>query len=212
MRIREVKLFTFEELDERAKERARDWYRQALVGDNYFAESVLEGAATACGMLGIELATRTVQLMGGGTRREPVIYWSGFNHQGQGACFEGRYRYAPGAGRKVRKEWPQDAELHRIADELQRIQRAWFYRLEASLTHRGSDVHEMSVAIDCDDSTGVRTVDTDTCEALADALRDVMRWVYRRLEAEYEHINSDESVDETIRANEYEFTEDGDIA
>lgn len=34
-------------------------------------------------------------------------------------------------------------------------------------------------------------------------------WIYRQLESEYEHVNSDESVAETIRANEYEFTADG---
>lgn len=29
MRIKEIKLYTFDELDEKAKEKARDWYRQA---------------------------------------------------------------------------------------------------------------------------------------------------------------------------------------
>jgi hypothetical protein len=36
-----------------------------------------------------------------------------------------------------------------------------------------------------------------------------MRWVYRRLEAEYNWLQADEQVDESIRCNEYTFDEDG---
>jgi hypothetical protein len=36
-----------------------------------------------------------------------------------------------------------------------------------------------------------------------------MKWMYRQLEAEYEYLTSDEAITETIRSNEYEFTEDG---
>jgi hypothetical protein len=46
-------------------------------------------------------------------------------------------------------------------------------------------------------------------EAAIETARDAMRWIYRRLEREYEYQNSVECVDEVIRANEYEFTEDG---
>ena len=36
-----------------------------------------------------------------------------------------------------------------------------------------------------------------------------MQWMYRQLEAEYDYRNSDEQIDKSITANEYEFTEDG---
>jgi len=39
-----------------------------------------------------------------------------------------------------------------------------------------------------------------------------MRWVYRALEQEYEYQTANEQVDDSIRANEYEFTETGRIA
>jgi hypothetical protein len=39
-----------------------------------------------------------------------------------------------------------------------------------------------------------------------------MRWIYRQLEREYEWLMSDEQVDESIRINEYEFTEEGKLA
>ena len=36
-----------------------------------------------------------------------------------------------------------------------------------------------------------------------------MDWLYRTLEREYNDLNSDEQVDESIRTNEYTFTENG---
>jgi hypothetical protein len=36
-----------------------------------------------------------------------------------------------------------------------------------------------------------------------------MHWLYDRLRENYDWLNSDEQVDETILANEYEFTETG---
>lgn len=53
--------------------------------------------------------------------------------------------------------------------------------------------------------------DEDT-EAVTDLLRDVANWGERLLTGEYEYRNSDECVTENIRANEYEFTEDGNRA
>ena len=44
---------------------------------------------------------------------------------------------------------------------------------------------------------------------LAELLRDFMNWIYQQLENEHDYLLSDEYVDDTIRANEYEFTENG---
>ena len=40
-------------------------------------------------------------------------------------------------------------------------------------------------------------------------LRELARWLYRRLEDEYACLTSDDAVDEAIAANEYTFTEAG---
>jgi len=40
-------------------------------------------------------------------------------------------------------------------------------------------------------------------------LRDLARWLYSQLEAEYEHLNTDGLVDEAIINNDYWFTEEG---
>ena len=46
-------------------------------------------------------------------------------------------------------------------------------------------------------------------ETVGEALRDLARWLYRQLEAEYDHLTSDEAVDEGIIINEYTFTDGG---
>ena len=42
-----------------------------------------------------------------------------------------------------------------------------------------------------------------------EALRDLARWLYRQLQSEYDHLTSDESVEDGIIANEYAFTAGG---
>jgi len=49
----------------------------------------------------------------------------------------------------------------------------------------------------------------DAEDTVIEALRDLARWLYRQLESEYNALNSDEMVDETIVANAYTFTASG---
>ena len=44
---------------------------------------------------------------------------------------------------------------------------------------------------------------------VTEALRDLARWLYRQLQSEYDHLTSDESVEDCIIANEYTFTARG---
>jgi hypothetical protein len=46
---------------------------------------------------------------------------------------------------------------------------------------------------------------------LEDTVTDLCRQIYRDLEKEYEYLTSDEAVEETLDANEYQLDEDGDI-
>lgn len=206
--IVEHTLYQFDELSDRAKERAREWYRNGALDYNWW-DSVYDDAATCAKLIGIDLNTKPVKLMGGGTRYDPCIFFSGFSSQGDGACFEGSYEYVKGAAKAIRQHAPQDATLHAIADDLQAIQRKHFYRLTARVKHSGYYSHEFCTHIDvCDSETGCE-VDADTADAVIEPLRDFMQWIYRQLESEYEYLMSDESVDENIRCNEYTFDEDG---
>jgi len=205
----ETTVYTFDELDERAQERARDWYRQASTDDDWY-EFVFEDFERICEILGVDLATRPVRLYGGGTRQKPCIWFSGFSSQGDGACFEGSYSYRKGASRAIRAYAPTDKRLAAIAGQLEQIQRKNLYALEARLTHRGRYYHEYSMEISVElNSDRYQPPTADAEEAVAEALRDLARWLYRQLEQEYDHQMSNEVVDEGIVASGYTFTEAG---
>ena len=44
---------------------------------------------------------------------------------------------------------------------------------------------------------------------MLEAIRDLARWLYRQLQTEYDHLTSDETIEQSIIANEYTFTETG---
>lgn len=212
--IKETTVYSFDELSDRAKERARDWYREAMSEDfnDTSADCVIEDAARMADLMGINMRTRTVRTMGGSTRQEPQVYWSGFSSQGDGACFVGDYHYRKGSAKAIAAEAPaaacdQNKELNRIACELSDLQRRHFYRISADVSHSGRYSHEhstdISVYIDGNDA------DSDLQEAITELLRDFMRWIYRQLEREWDYQNSDAAVDDSITANDYTFDEDG---
>lgn len=203
-------VYRLEELSATAKEQARAWFREGGCLDDCWFEFVYDDFERICAILGVELDTRPVRLYGGGQRRKPSIWFSGFWSQGDGACFEGRYNYARDAVRRIREYAPTDSELHQIAEELQATQRRNFYRLSATITHRGRYYHEQSMAIAvARDTADGQDLSHDAEEAVTEALRDLARWLYRRLEREFDYQTSDEAVDEAITINEYTFTEAG---
>lgn len=208
--IIERTLFKFEELSDEAKEVARDWYRE---GDDYSfdQEYVYEDASRMGKLMGIDLDTRPVKLMGGGTRYKPCIWYSGFSSQGDGACFEGSYRYQKGGVKAIKAEC-NDPELIRIATQLQEVQRQNFYKIRAKTSHRGHYYHSGCMPVDVyhsdDDYRDIGSAE----DGITQLLRDFADWIYEQLENAYEYRMSDEAVDESIIANEYEFNEEGERA
>jgi len=204
MRTIEMKVYKFDELSDSAKEKARDWWRNSMEVEDY-AEFVLEDANHVAQLFGLEIGTHTVKLMGGGSRQEPDIYFDlGCE---SGVYFSWWYSYKPGAIAAVKAHAPKDEYLHQVVTDLQAIQKRNFYQLQASgeIRDRGGN--------SCD-------VDRlDDKEPTADALQEVEDCIYQfsnrilsNLQDEYEYQTSDENVDETIRINEYEFYENGEIA
>ncbi len=196
-------LYYYNDLDEKGAEKAREWYRNMSNGDDFWSECVIEDAANMADILGIDLRTRG---------KRPAIYWSGFWSQGDGACFEGTYKYGKKSTKKIRKVAPQDEELHKIADRLQFTQKRFFYQLVARVNHRGRYYHEhcTDIEVGLDDLYEYNLeLDEEACEEIRDCLREFMRWIYKSLEKEYEWVNSDEVVAEAIELNEYTFDEEG---
>lgn len=231
-----LNLYEFDELSDAAKEKAREWYRRASEGDDFYSECVIDEAVEQGQLLGIEFKTDAVRLHGGGARQKPCIWWSGFSSQGDGACFEGTWRARDVKADKVADGWgegPPTTEIKRIAAVFADIAKK-FPHSSFTVTHRGHYNHENctefsfeSGADDCDPDQLDRyrsaeddPEDPDSMprdrmaqdfpeDLLKENAKDFMRWIYRRLEEAYTCEQSNECVDENIGANEYTFTEDG---
>lgn len=213
---------TFDKLSPKAKEKARDWWRECEARDFGAHGELFESAETAAALLGVEFGTRNVSLGSGKTRLEPNIVWSGFSCQGDGASFEGRYDLVPDASAKVRDEFPTDTTLHSIADELTVLQAiarlhdgvtlsAKIERSQSNYCHDGT----MSATAYCHKGTTTQFDDDEADPKISEAIQELMRgfarWIYKGLEADYDYRMSDENVDDAILANEYKFAVDGAI-
>jgi len=217
MKTKTVNVYEFDELDEAAKEKARDWYRSGSSGENSWSEYTIGEVAREAELMGIEFKERPVQLANGCSRGEPCVFWSGFSSQGDGACFEGTWSASAVKADKVAIDWvdsPMTTEITRIAKAFADFAKKY---PDASFTvrHSGHYRHEHCTEFDFeivgDDETQITDAEIEEAEkALKEAAKDFMRYIYRALEQDWEFQNSDEQVDESIAANEYGFTEDGD--
>lgn len=188
-----TEVYVFDELSDDAKEKARDWFRQFVFTDSNDWEFVYEDAKEIASLFGLNVQE---------------IYFTGFASQGDGACFEGDYSFKPGGLKAVKEHAPQDAELHSIVKALHDIQRRNFNQITATTAHSGHYCHSGCMTVDIERKDGKDWSDSAR-DAVKDQLRNFADWVYCQLEAEYNYQMSDEFVDENIRINEYEFTENG---
>lgn len=227
MRVRTTSttVYQFDELEDRAKARARDWFRQCLQSpEDWNADTVIEDGARIADLFGLDLRQRPVKLMGGGTRMEPDCYWS-VGDRDQGLSFSASYSYRKGSVRAVETEAPScwtdpstqkttistsNTEINRIVCELAEVQRRNFYQIYARASH-GRSTFAQSMQIDVERADDKPITEEDG-EIVRQCLIDVADWLCKNLETEYEYQYSEECVDENIRANEYEFDEDGNRA
>src|SRR5262245_20424073 len=96
-----VQVYQYDELSDKAKAKAHDWFREGFESSDL--DNVIDQFAEVAGWLGFELKQIDVPLHNGKTRKEPAIYWSGFSSQGDGACFEGNWSYRANAVAKVKE-------------------------------------------------------------------------------------------------------------
>src|SRR6478609_10964036 len=107
-----VELYEYKELDDKAKERARNWYRSAFEGDDTWSRGPLETAKEYLELFGFA---------------DVKIFYSGFWSQGDGASFTGqwtrtmypRFETLTSAAWLERNEC-KDADLISIAQEFDR--------------------------------------------------------------------------------------------
>lgn len=204
-----VTLYTFDELSETAKERAREWGRQ-VEEELFFAHGFPDGddIETIAGILGVTFRRHDVPLMGGGTRSEPEIFVSLDYSHVPGCAFNAQYEYARGCAQKIREYAPKDSKLHQMADSLVQIQKPAAFGLTAVIRDEGREPHPNNMRAEVEHKSGRGPTDAEE-GALLDIMRDFARWIYNQVESEFIYRLEDEQIDDMLRANEYTFTEDG---
>lgn len=201
MKTKTIEVFSFAELSDEAKEKARAWYREGALDYDWWG-SVYDDAKTIGDLMGIEIDD---------------IFFSGFASQGDGACFTGRYRYAPNALAAVKNYAPQATDLHDLAQSLETAQilaALQGLRLAATIVlGRGSNYYSHSGTMDVTVyDTNDETRDIGNLEEnIQEAMRNFADWIYGRLEDEHDWLTSDEAVDDSLMTNEYEFDVDGNV-
>lgn len=151
----ETTVYTYAELSDAAKAKARDWYRDMSRDDSFWHESTIENMVETLNAMGFSIDTAR------GSKTTPAIFFSGFWSQGDGACFEGSW--APEllwSVERFQTEYPatykdsegvehlseHNAELHDIVIESNRLaaldlQKGIGWRCK----HTGRYNHELSV-------------------------------------------------------------------
>ena len=213
MKTKTVNLYAFDELSDKAKEKARDWFRELLYQNENDWENVFEDARMCGESMGIHIdenMRKWVNAKTGktGTSTSDAIYFSGFSSQGDGACFDGTYRYVESAEKAMRDWAPLDKELHRIAAALDAIQAQNGNSLTATMKQRGHYLHSGCMTVDVERTDG-EDMTKDAEEAVTQLMRDFADWIYGMLEKDYEYQQSDEHIDECLTTKAYTFLETG---
>jgi hypothetical protein len=211
-------VYTYDELTPEAQAHALDEIRTAAYSDPEFfwAESETEEFTEQLGFLGFDITDN---------RGHNQLYWSGFSSQGDGACFAGRWFASEADFDKVAEKWCESEstkELRRITAELAGIVRN-YPDASATITHFDRYCHPYSVRFEVDpgepdiDDYLATYLDTDQWKEdfpesdFIEACRDLMKYHYRNLKAEWDYEISDATLIARLR-DDREFDEDGDPA
>jgi hypothetical protein len=184
-----LKIYTVDELDENVRNAVIEEYRDILTEHDWW-EPIYEGFHEDMLELGLE----------------GELYFSGFWSQGDGACFVSDTVDTDLLVRKLYEsgyDIPEDALLY-SGDYSIRIS-----KVHASFANQYS--HEYTIeAVITNESDRIPTTDITKLEnVLTEWIRSECKLVYMNLEKYYEELVTDEAVLETIRENEWMFTESG---
>lgn len=211
MREKIIKLYTYSELSDEAKEKARDWMRNIVARspDTFFAESVIDDFVEVAKACGFTLRPKR------GSRATQAVYWDGFSHQGSGASFDASWSAADVdvaamlANRPATytdmdgmiRESKCNVRLRSVLEDF-----ASFAKDHPDGSGRAEAAgHYHGMRCELDDESphpGEQNTFQELCTDLA-------HWLYTTLGAEYEYQLSDDVIAESLEANNYEFTEDG---
>ncbi len=186
----QVITYQYDELSEDAQERARDNAREWANDDSFIFESVVDQFIEEIETSGLVTIKRR--------QNHPCVWYTIYGGQGSGAAWEGEIHLAT---------W---MKAQRVAGKYRTL-----YNYCAATGH--------SVTVSSRGLTMQFDADTYYLDEKADAQYaeiedDIEQWaisqahdLHASLEAEYDYQTSDESIVEMLRANEYDYTANGDV-
>ena len=188
-RIHETTLYKFDELSSEAKERAITSFQE---DEDYLAyewdEYTISDFKTILELIGYY---------------NIECYFSGFWSQGDGACFSAKFSRNKRCLEKVKSYCPKE---EKILDIVEQIQSEIPLHEEYEIKHSGNYYHEYCTNVYyLGDNNKAEQLD----ERFLELSRQLMKILYKKLNDEYDYLNSSEAIIEYIKANDYEFTENG---
>ena len=188
-RIHETILYKFDELSSEAKETAISSFQEDDSSLEYeWDEYIINDFKTILELIGYYDIT---------------CYFSGFHSQGDGACFIARFNRNKRCLEKVKKYCPKEEKILNIVEQ---IQSEIPLHEEYEIKYSGHYYHEYCTNVYyLGDNEKAEQLD----ERFLELSRQLMRILYKKLNDEYDYLNSSEAITELIIANDYEFTEDG---
>jgi len=197
MTIITIEYLPFEQCSTEVQAKAIGLHRDINVSHPWY-DCTIDGVKEALALVGFDIDN---------------VFFSGFNSQGDGACFTGDYAYKKGALADVRGLYPNWRDLHELAETLQRIQKGLFYGVSAKISHRGSYSHSGCTSFDLELSKGHGDcwLTYEQERPFIEAMRKFMDCIYRSLEKEYNYLTSEAQIKEALIAGGYEFNSKGEI-
>ena len=194
-------VYLFSELSEKAQQRAIDHARnvEAECWSDFGADSTLEDAITLLRLLGFTVA-------------DDAISYSGFSSQGDGASFVGSWYPEDVKADQAREHAPNDEPIREASEYLGALAAKLAGANDAGIKiarHYGAHYsHEHSVGFEFGED-----FPQDDTETFTKQSRDLMRWIYRNLEAEYAYQTSDDTIRERLIEDEdrHVYRESGEI-
>ena len=170
MRTKTVNLYTFDELSDKAKEKARNWYREGAF-DYEWWNFVYEDAAR----IGLKITEFDL-----GNRKHIKGH---LTETVQSVCA------------RIMAEHGKDCDTYKLAESWS----ATSEKLQALIDAQWDDEAEEER----------EKLNTEQEENEAEFEHALLEEYFSLLDKEYDYLNSDEQVDETIRCNDYTFTDSG---
>jgi hypothetical protein len=142
---------------------------------------------------------------------DPKIHFSGFYSQGDGANFTGNFYKRDIDFMKLAEYAPKEEFFLLFATLLTDLTNP-FEDARFTLYKSGNHYeHEYTVSIKDFEFDNLVSYSSCTEEALLDACQKIMRYIYQKLEKEYEYRTSEEVIYEYLFENGYYFNENGGI-